>query len=146
MPQQYSKPIEIVRRMLPFSTAAAILALLYLAWVFYSRARENREWQRRAEEKQLEQDRKYYEMYGSGHLKIMLFYAVPPVIAKGEAGQLCYSVSNATAVKIDNGVEDIRPSLSRCVPIKPAHSTSYTLSASDDKGNRASQAVAVEVR
>ena len=146
MPQQYSKPVEIARRMLPYTTAAAILALVYLAWVFYSRASENRELQRRADEKQLAEDRRIYEMYGSGQLKIMLFYAAPPVIARGGAGQLCYSVSNAASVKIDNGVEDIKPSLSRCVPIKPAHSTTYTLSASDEKGRQASQSVTVEVR
>ena len=146
MSQQPKSPIEIIRKMLPFTTVAACLALVYMGWVFYSRLSTNRELQREAEEKSLEQDRKNYEMYGSGQLKIMLFYASPPVVARGGSTQLCYSVSNATSVKIEPGVEAIKPSLSRCEPVKPVRSTTYTLSASDDKGHNASQKLDVVVR
>jgi len=146
MSQQPNSPIQIIRKMLPYTTAAACLALLYMAWVFYSRWSENRELQRQADEEYIAQARKTSEMYGSGQLKILLFYAVPPVVARGESSQLCYSVANATTVTIDHGVEAIKPSLSRCVPIKPARSTTYTLSAADDKRNHASQSLNVEVR
>lgn len=146
MSQTTRSPIEIIRKMLPYTTAAACLAVIYMGWVFYSRSSQNREIQQQAEEKSLEQDRKTYEMYGSGQLKIMLFYAVPPVVARGGSAQLCYSVSNAASVKIDHGVEEIKPSLSRCVPIQPGRSTTYTLSAKDDKGHSANQSVQVTVR
>ena len=139
-------PLQVIRKMLPYTTAAACVALLYLAWVFYSRASQNRELQRKADEKSLEESRKIVEMYGSGHLKIMLFYAVPPVVGRGETAKLCYSVSNAASVHIDHGVEEIKPSLSRCVEISPTRSTVYTLSAADAQGNQASQTVNVEVR
>ena len=146
MPQPSPAPVEIIRKLLPFTTAAAILALLYLGWVFYSRSNQNRELQRQADAKYAEQAQKTYELYGSGQLKIMLFYAVPPVVARGGSAQLCYSVSNAATVKIDHGVEDIKPSLSRCVPVQPVRSTTYTLSAADEKGHSASQRVEVVVR
>jgi hypothetical protein len=117
-----------------------------MGWVFYSRSSQNRELQRQAAEKSQEQDRKNYEMYGSGQLKIMLFYAVPPVVAKGGETKLCYSVANATSVKIEPGVEAIKPSLSRCEPVTPVRSTTYTLSASDDKGHSDSRKLDVVVR
>jgi hypothetical protein len=146
MSQHSISPVQIIRKMLPFTTAAACLAVVYLGWVFYSRWSDDRSLKQQAEEKSVEQDRKTYELYGSGQLKIMLFYAVPPVVARGGSSQLCYSVSNATAVKIDPGVEAIKPSLSRCVPVKPTHSTTYTLSANDDKGHRADQSTQITVR
>ena len=146
MSQTSSAPFQIIRKMLPYTTVAACLALIYLGWVFYSRSSQNRELQRQADQKSAEQAQKTYEMYGSGQLKILLFYAVPAVVARGGPAQLCYSVSNATTVKIDQGVEEIKPSLSRCVPIKPARTTTYTLSATDDAGHRATQSVNVVVR
>jgi hypothetical protein len=78
-------------------------------------------------------------------LKILLFYATPAVVPRGGSAQLCYGVANATTVSIDNGVEEIKPSLSRCVEVKPKHTTNYTISAADDKGRRATQTIIVEV-
>jgi hypothetical protein len=124
----------------------ALLALIYMGWVFYSRASRNRELQREAEAKSAEQSRKTYELYGSGQLKIMLFYAVPPTVVRGQATQLCYSVSNAAKVKIDHGVEEIKPSLNRCVPAKPTVSTTYTITAADAQGHEAAKSIDVVVK
>jgi hypothetical protein len=146
MPQTPPGPVQFIRKVLPYTTVVALLALLYLAWVFYSRASERREAQRAADEKQVEQARKTYELYGAGQLKILLFYAVPATVSRGASGELCYSLANATSASIDHDVEAIRPSLNRCVPIKPAHSTTYTLTASDDKGHKVAQSVSVVVR
>ena len=146
MPQEPPAPFPTLRKFLPYTTAAAVLALIYLAWVFYSRYSTNREIQRAADRKSIEQARKIDEMYGNGRLKILLFYASPPVLSRGESSQLCYSVANAAKVKIDHGVEEIKPSLSRCVPVKPLHSTTYTLTADDDQGNHATQSVDVVIR
>jgi hypothetical protein len=146
MAQSSTGSTQIVRKLLPYSTAAAVLALLYLAWVFYSRWTETRDAQRAAAEKEAEQSRKTYELYGSGQLKLMLFYASPPVVAKGGSTQLCYSVSNAANVKIEPDVEPIKPSLSRCVAVKPVRSTTYTITASDDKGHQSTKTVDVVVR
>ena len=146
MSQSSPAPFQFIRTLLPFTTVAAVLALIYLAWVFYSRSSQKQELQRAADRKSIEQAQKTYEMYGSGQLKILLFYATPPVLRKGETAQLCYSVSNATTVKIDQGVEEIKPSLSHCVQVKPAHSTTYTIAADDDKGHHVTQSVDVVIR
>jgi hypothetical protein len=146
MSQPSSPSFPIIRKLLPYTTAAALLALVYMGWVFYSRSSEDRELQRDADRKSVEEARKTYELYGSGQLKILLFYAAPAVVAKGGSTQLCYSVANATTVKIDKDVEDIKPSLNRCVPVKPAHSTTYTLTASDDQGHHTTQSVNVTIR
>jgi len=146
MPQPPAAPFQMIRKMLPYTAAAACLAMIYVGWVFYSRSNENSEWQKQADQKYIEQAQKNYEMYGSGQLKILLFYAVPAVVTRGGAAQLCYSVGNASTVKIDHGVEEIKPSLNRCVPVQPIHSTTYTLSAADDAGHQATQSVTLEVR
>ena len=145
MPNSSRPQFQIIRKLLPYTTVAAVLALIYLAWVFYSRSSQNRELQRAADQKSVEQARKIDQMYGSGQLKILLFYAVPASVAKGASTQLCYSVANATKVSIDNGVEEIKPSLNRCVSITPARATTYTLSASDDKGHSENRSLSVQV-
>jgi hypothetical protein len=146
MSQPSRTPLQIVRKLLPYTTIAACLALIYMGWVFYARSSQNRELQREADQKSVEQARKTYELYGSGQLKILLFYAAPAVVAKGGAAQLCYSVSNATTVKLDPDVEKLKPSLDRCFPVTPARSTTYTLTAADDKGHAATQSVNVVIR
>jgi hypothetical protein len=139
-------PFTFIRKLLPYTTIAAVIALFYVAWVFYSRVDTNKQIQKAADEKSVEQAQKTYEMYGSGQLKILMFYATPATVARGQATQLCYGVSNATTVRIDNGIEEIKPSLNRCVPAKPAKSTSYTITATDDKGHEATQTIDVGVR
>jgi hypothetical protein len=124
---------------------ATLLALIYLGGVFYSRWHFSRGLQQAAEQKAAEQERKTYELYGSGQLKIMLFYASPGVVNRGQGTELCYSVSNATTAKIDHGVGDIRPSVGRCVPIKPTRSTTYTVTATDSQGHQATKSVDVVV-
>ena len=138
--------MQIIRKLLPYTTVAAVLALIYMGWVFYARSNQNRELQREADQKSVEEARKTYELYGSGQLKILLFYAAPAVIARGGSAQLCYSVASATTVKIDGGVEDIKPSLNRCVPVKPAHTTTYTMTATDDKGHETTKSINVVVK
>src|SRR5580704_12920887 len=127
-------PIQIIRKMLPYTTVATCLALIYTGWVFFARSSQNQEIRKETDQKYVEQAKKTDEMYGSGHLKILSFYAVPATVAKGAPAELCYSVANAAAVKIDHGVEAIKPSLDRCVPVRPGRSTTYTLSATDEKG------------
>jgi len=138
--------MQTIRKLLPYTSAAAVIALLYMGWVFYSRSSQNRELQREADEKAVEHARKTYELYGSGQLKILMFYANPSTIAHGQRTQLCYSVSNATKVSIDQGVEEIKPSLNRCVPAKPSHSVAYTITAADDQGHTVTQSINVNVR
>jgi hypothetical protein len=147
MSQVPPERFQFVRRILPYTTVAMVVTILYVGWVFFARASTNREIERAANQKAVAEARRTDELYGSGHLTILNFYAVPSVVAKGGSLELCYGVSNATLVKIDPPIEEIKPSLTRCFPVKPpAHSTTYTLTASDDKGNTATQAINVVIR
>jgi len=59
--------------------------------------------------------------------KITQFYASPAVIEVGEETLLCYGVENAEWVRMDPAVEQLNPSLSRCIKVKPAATTKYRL-------------------
>jgi hypothetical protein len=136
----------LIRKLLPYTTIAVCIALLYAGWVFYSRYRTNAELQRKAETRYVEQAKRTYEMYGAGRLKILAFYAMPGVVQRGGTTELCYGVANATSVSIDNGIEAIKPSLSRCLPVKITRRTTYTLKAQDEQGNHVEQSVDVLVQ
>ena len=56
--------------------------------------------------------------YGS-HVKIVQFYTTPDAITKGRKALLCYSVVNATVVRLDPPVESVWPSMSRCFEVAP---------------------------
>lgn len=66
--------------------------------------------------------------------RITLFYASPAVIPKGTAGSLCYGVENATKVALNPAVDEVWPSPSRCVQIRPDKETRYTLTATGADG------------
>jgi hypothetical protein len=138
-----STPIASIVRWAWIMVAAV---LLYTAWIVVSRWRENRAIEAAGERKIAEADRRIVTAYGSGEMKLLMFYANPPLLKRGNAGLLCYGVANAKSVQIAPGVEDIKPSLSRCVEVKPLADTRYTFSAVDAKGRTASQSVEVQVR
>ncbi len=137
---------SILRKLLPYSSAGLIIALLYVAWTFLSRWQDTRGLERAAEHEKAKADAKIVEMYGSGNLKILHFYVTQGVIPRGQKGLLCYGVSNATAVRIDPGVEPVKPSIGRCLEISPAANTRYTLTAEDESGHTATTSVLVRVK
>jgi len=59
---------------------------------------------------------------------------------------LCYGVSNAVQVKIEPGVEPIKPAISHCLNVFPMKTTTYELSAEDAQGNTKSAALTIKVR
>jgi hypothetical protein len=121
------------------------LALLYLAWTFFSRWNDNRASAQASQAEKARANARIVEMYGSGRLKILSFYATSGVVRRGEKTLLCYGVANASAVRIEPGVEPLKPSLSRCVEISPAAETRYTLTAEDESGHKATESVVVRV-
>ena len=137
---------SILRKLLPYTTAALCVALMYVAWVFFSRWNSNRAIERAAEAQKARANARIVEMYGSGELKILSFYAVPGIVRRGQKGLLCYGVSSAHSVRIEPGVEPLKPSISRCVEISPATDTRYTLTAEDSAGRKATQSVLVRVQ
>ena len=123
-----------------------LLAFAWAGWVVWSRKAGNAEIERAAEQKQAQRDAEIVEKMGGGDLKVLMFYANPGIVARGDTGLLCYGVANAASVVIEPAVASTAPSLSRCVEIKPARDTDYTLRARDAKGREITQAVSVKVR
>ena len=66
--------------------------------------------------------------------RITQFYASPAVIPKGASGSLCYGVENATKVTLSPATDEVWPSPSRCVQIRPDKQTRYTLAATGADG------------
>ena len=142
-----NEPVPAIRKLLPYTTFAIIVALLYLGWVFYSRWHENRLAQQRAAEKEQADAKRIYDLYGAGRVKILQLYANPAIVARGGTSQLCYGVSNAKTMTIDpKPAGDFWPSISRCVDIAPTKDTTYTLTVQDAAGHTEAANVTVQVR
>jgi hypothetical protein len=129
------RPASVVRKILPFTSAAVVIALLYVGYIFYSRHQDQKEAEQQVSARQAADARKVAELYGGEELKILDFHATAGPLHRGETAQLCYSVSNAKTVAIEPDVHDVPVSYSNCVKIAPKKDTTYTLSATDNKGN-----------
>jgi len=133
--------------MLPYTSAAVIIAALYVGWVFFSRWQESRALQRQQAEQQVADARKTIEMYGGGRVKIMNFTISPSILAKGQTAQICYGVSNAKTVSIEpKPDENVWPSLARCVEASPKAETTYTLTATDAAGHTEQKSLTLQVQ
>ncbi|HXZ81295.1 MAG TPA: hypothetical protein VEG30_15305 [Terriglobales bacterium] len=147
MPAEPDNQYSLIRKLLPFSTAALIIALLYVGWIFYSRWQENRRAEQKAAAAKAADARRTIEQFGGGRLTILNFYATPATVHRGEKAQLCYGVSNAKTVRIDPPVAaDVWPSISHCIEVAPTRDTSYTLTAEDGAGHSAMQKLLVSVK
>ena len=134
----------LLRRVLPYTFAALVVALLYAGWTFYSRWAEARRVDREEAARRLDFDQKTLNMIGPD-LKILTFYG-PPSIRAGMPALICYGVANAKSVRIEPGIESLAPSLGRCVNASPRQTTEYRLTAEDGAGHRVSQAIVVKVQ
>lgn len=123
-----------------------LLVCCYTGWVFYSRQSGNRAAEEEVQQKRAESDRQLLEKLGGSDLKILMFYANPPVVRRGQPGLLCYGVSNSKSVRMEPSVDGVGPAISRCVEIRPAASTEYKIIATDDKGREVSQSLQVQVQ
>jgi hypothetical protein len=143
---QNPEPVPLIRKMLPYTSFAILVALLYLGWVFYSRWHENRLAQQRAAEKEQVEAKRIYDLYGAGRVKILQLYANPAVLSRGGTGQLCYGVSNAKNISIDPKPKgDVWPSIARCVDVAPTKDTTYILTVQDAAGHAETANVTVQV-
>ena len=136
----------MLRRLLPYTTALTLLVILWTAWTLYSRYQGSTEAERQLQQKQAEADRKLVEAFGGDQLTILGFNAAAGEVPAGGRVVLCYGVSNASQVKIEPGVEPIKPALSHCLEVFPRKTTTYTLKAEDGKGNSKSASLTVRVR
>ncbi len=135
-----------MRKLLPFTSLALIVAALYVGWVFVSRWQENRELERKRSEAAAENARKVVETLGGNELKILSLSLDRGLIRSGEKINLCYGVMNATKVRIEPPPgEETWPSTQRCVTVAPTANTTYTLTAEDAAGHTQTAAVTVHV-
>ena len=136
--------MQNLRALLPYLTVLVALSLLYAGWTMFSRYQANRSAVESAKKAEAEADRKVVELYGE-QLKIMAFYASPGVVKRGEKALVCYGVSNAKTVRIEPHVDDITPSLSRCLDVFPKRTTEYKLTAADAQGHTTTQSFVLKV-
>jgi hypothetical protein len=136
----------LLRRLLPFATILTVLAALYAGWTLYSRRQSAAEAERQSQQKQADADRKIVAAFGGDQLTILGFNAATGEVAPGGRVVLCYGVSNAAQVKIEPGVEPIKPALSHCLEVFPKKTTTYILKAEDASGNTKSASLTIRVR
>lgn len=137
--------VQFIRKILPFTTAAVVVAALYLGWVFYYRWDEQREAQRAQAEARTKDAEKVLEVYGGNKVTILNLSLSENAIHRGDTAQLCYGVSNAKTVSVNPHVGEVWPSMYRCVDVSPRTDTTYTLTASDGKGHSESKAIQIKV-
>lgn len=140
------RPLRGIRRLLPYTTVALIIAALYVSWIFFSRWQTNRDLDRARREKAAESSRAVLERLGGSEVKIVSFSASPRAVQRGDRALLCYGVNNAKAVRIDPFVDGVGPALSRCVETHPQRTTEYTITASDTAGHTVSEKLTIAVR
>jgi hypothetical protein len=141
------EPHPLLRKMLPFTTVAVIIALLYVGWTFFSRWQEGRELKEKQAQQQVDEARRTIAAYGNGRVKIMNFTISPGIVGRGDKISICYGVSNAKTVTIDpKPDEGVWPSLARCVEASPTKATTYTLTASDGAGHTEQKALTIQVQ
>ncbi|HVO58198.1 MAG TPA: hypothetical protein VMT51_10925 [Dongiaceae bacterium] len=138
----------IWRNPLVYTSLLLLVVAAYVGWILYSRHAANQEYDRRAAEerarKQHESDQAAIEQLGGSELAIQMLYATPK-IERGGVAQICYGVANAASVTLTPQDNPVWPSHSLCVDVKPARTTTYTLTATGKDGKTVSQQVTVAV-
>jgi hypothetical protein len=123
-----------------------LLGAIYVGIVFYSRWSSTRAIEAKAANTERQQDAKIYQAMGGDRFDILNFYAYPGIIERGDSTKLCYSVSNAKSVTLEPQSSAVWPAFERCVSVSPKKTTTYTLTATDAKGNTKTATAEVEVR
>ncbi len=134
--------------LLRVTSVGIIIAALYVAWTFYSRHQRSQEAEQAIEKKQDDQRKRVAnQIFGSGEIKFSTFSIATSSLKRGETTQLCYGVVNATSVKLDPPpAEVLKPSYRHCLDIAPRKTTTYTITASNDKGESQSQSLTLRVQ
>ena len=136
---------RFVRKMMPVTSAILLLVLLYVGWIFYSRRRDVRDAEARAEAAEAQNAKYTVDKYGGGRVKILAFSLSSGAIHRGQSVQLCYGVANAKTVKIEPPVGETWPSMSRCLDVTPKKDTSYVITAQDEAGHNDTAQLAIKV-
>lgn len=136
-----------MKKVLAYTWMAVLIAAAYVAWIFYARhEREKAAEAALAKQKQEEAERVNNLIFGSGELQFTEFHADAETLRRGETTELCYGVVNAVRVELDPPIEQAKPTYRHCLEIAPKATTTYTIKATDAKGNMKSQSLTVQVR
>ena len=138
--------VSIVRKLLPYTTAATVIAVIYVVWVFASRWSESRRVEQTAQAREAAAAKEVTDIYGSGHLKILNFYVTPGIVARGNKALICYGVVNAKTVRLEPPVTRVYPAISYCFEVTPQRETRYTLTVEDGHGHTETQSFVLEVK
>jgi hypothetical protein len=122
-----------------------LLGAIYVGIVFYSRWSSTRAIEAQAANTARQRDAKIYQAMGGDRFEILNFYAYPGIIERGDSTSLCYSVSNAKSVTLEPQPNAVWPAFERCVSVSPKKTTTYTLTATDAKGDTKTATVEVDV-
>jgi len=140
---------SIFKNPLVYSSLLILIVAIYVGWILLSRYQSSRSYEQRAEaeqaRKQRESDQVAIEQLGGSELAIQMLYATPR-IHRGETAQVCYGVANAKTVTLEPQTSPVWPSHNLCVDVKPAKTTTYTLTATSADGKSVTQTVSIEVR
>lgn len=135
-----------LKKILPYTTAMLIAAMLYVGYIFYSRRQSDMEAEARLEaQKQAERQRTVAAVFGNGEIRFNQFTIDRTSLKRGETARLCYGVENATKVKMDPPVEQLKPTYLHCLDISPKQTTTYTITAEDGKGNKKIESLVLPV-
>jgi hypothetical protein len=145
-----SKPPDLGRKIRRITSIGVVVATIYAGSMLLYRWNQDRDF--RAKEKaqaaaaQRAEDENSIENMGGTEFNILNFYAMPGEIHRGESVQLCYGVANAQSVKIEPDINrGMWPSVTRCIDISPAKTTTYTLTAQDAHGKTKTASLTIKV-
>jgi hypothetical protein len=145
-PLPEAKATSVLQTVSRFATVGVIIAFLYVGWTFYSRHLSDEQAEHDlAAKQQAERQHQADLIFGSGEVKIVSYSVDKASMARGESADLCYGVVNTTKVVIEPHVEDSKPSAYHCLTVSPRETTTYTITASNDKGESKSLAVTLKV-
>ena len=124
--------------------AVVVLAAAYSAWIVWTRRAADSDW----EQRQAARDAAKYASPlppASAGPKILMFYASPPAVSRGDRTLICYGVANAASVRIEPAIDEIKPSFNRCLETRPNRSGTYTLHATGSDGKTVTASINVTV-
>jgi len=144
------EPPRGASKILRYSRFAIVIAAIYVAVVLFMRWHQNRQYvakekaQQQAEQRA--EDERSLETLGGTAFAIEGFYAMPGEIRRGDSVEMCYSVANAQSVKIEPDTNHgVWPSLSRCFDVTLKKTTTYTLTATDARGQTKTASLTIQV-
>jgi hypothetical protein len=145
-PEMPGKQDTPLKKILPYTTAALVAALLYVAYIFYQRHEADVQAQAQIEAKQqADRERTLKAVFGDGEIRFTTFSIDTTSLRRGDIARLCYGVENATSVKLDPPIETLKPTYLHCLDISPKVTTKYTITAEDGKGHSKSESLELKV-